>query len=172
VIGEGVSIFLQRTHSGHKRPKCGSWRKAAKDRGAETNSLHRSHFAPLGTTPRPTARTVWGTRGPRFKSGHPDYSVSNPRPNGRGVAPRRAPAADNSTESRAVQKANEAVGALRANGHGLGGGHADGLHEQAVGPFWSGKRCKTRVRGLVSPDANGRLGANRGRSSKPLVGNQ
>jgi hypothetical protein len=36
------------------------------------NSLHRRHFAPLSTTPRPTARTVWGTRGPRFKSGRPD----------------------------------------------------------------------------------------------------
>jgi hypothetical protein len=65
---------------------------------------------------------------------------------------------DNSAESRAPQKACGAVGALRANGHGLGGGHADSRRGQGIRP-----RRTTRVRGLATPDANGTLGGNRGR---------
>jgi hypothetical protein len=58
-IGRSAYSAPPPTHSwarsGHKRPKSGSWRRAAKCHGAETNSLHTSHFAPLGSTARPTA---------------------------------------------------------------------------------------------------------------------
>src|SRR6185437_14825856 len=76
----------------------------------------------------------------------------------RGRSRRRGADADNSAESCAPQKASGAVGALRANGQRLGGGHADGRRGQGIRT-----RRTTRVRGPASPNANGTLGGNRGR---------
>jgi hypothetical protein len=44
-----------------------------RERLPEEKSLHVGQFPPLPAIRRPTLADVWGTRGPRFKSGHPDF---------------------------------------------------------------------------------------------------
>jgi hypothetical protein len=45
--------------------------EAGLTRLSDSKCLHVDHFLPPADTRRPNAVLVWGTRGPRFKSGHP-----------------------------------------------------------------------------------------------------